>query len=132
MDEGTKHYCGIFGIYGHPEAARLTILGLHALQHRGEESSGIASGDGSRIRAHTGMGHVADVFSDPAVLDRLPGHLAIGHNRYSTTGSDSLINAQPFVAECRDGYVAVAHNGNMVNTKQCFTIKKMNGLSPRV
>lgn len=118
MDEGTKHFCGIFGIYGHPEAAELTTLGLHALQHRGEESSGIATGDGSRVRVHTGMGHVADVFSDPGVLERLPGHLAIGHNRYSTTGSDSLVNAQPFVAECRDGYVAIAHNGNMVNTEQ--------------
>ncbi|MDA0745406.1 MAG: amidophosphoribosyltransferase [bacterium] len=116
MEQNIKHYCGIFGIYGTPEAATLTTLGLHALQHRGEESTGIATGDGQRIHVHTGMGHVADVFADPRTLDHLPGHLAIGHNRYSTTGSDSLVNAQPFVAECRDGYVAVAHNGNLTNT----------------
>ena len=133
MDEETKHYCGIFAIYGHPEAAKLTTLGLHALQHRGEESSGIASGDGGRIHVHTGMGHVADVFSDAGILDRLPGHLAIGHNRYSTTGSDSLINAQPFVAECRDSYLAVAHNGNMVNTSQLRqAMQKAPSFRPRL
>ncbi len=118
MDQHVKHYCGIFGIYGHPDAAELTSLGLHALQHRGEESTGIATGDGKRVHVYTGMGHVADVFSEPEILDRLPGHLAIGHNRYSTTGSDTLCNSQPFLAECRDGYVAVAHNGNLTNTAQ--------------
>ena len=118
MDHDVKHYCGIFGIYGSDEAARLTTLGLHALQHRGEESSGIGTGDSDRVHVHTGMGHVADVFGDLDILERLPGHLAIGHNRYSTTGSDSLCNAQPFVAQCRDGYVAVAHNGNLTNTSE--------------
>ena len=111
-----KHYCGIFGIYGHPEASRLTSLGLHALQHRGEESSGIVSADGNRIYVHKGQGHVAEVFSDPQVFERLPGHLAVGHNRYSTTGSDTVLNAQPFHAECRDATVAVGHNGNLINT----------------
>ncbi len=118
MDPHVKHHCGIFGIYGHPDAARLTSLGLHALQHRGEESSGIGTGDNKHVHVHTGMGHVADVFMEPEVLDRLPGHLAIGHNRYSTTGSDTLSNSQPFLAECRDGYIAVAHNGNLTNTSQ--------------
>ena len=121
MDHNVRHYCGIFGIYGTKEAARLTTLGLHALQHRGEESSGIATGDGEHVYVHTGMGHVSDVFEDPNVLERLPGHLSIGHNRYSTTGSDSLCNAQPFVAQCRDGYIAVAHNGNLTNTSPLRT-----------
>ncbi len=115
MEHNVKHYCGIFGIFGHPEAAKLTTLGLNALQHRGEESCGIATGDGQKVYVQTGMGHVADVFSKSETLDQLPGHLAIGHNRYSTTGSDTPFNAQPFVAECRDGYIAVAHNGNLIN-----------------
>ena len=127
MDYDVKHYCGIFGIYGTVKAARLTTLGLHALQHRGEESSGIATGDGDRVHVHTGMGHVADVFGDSDILERLPGHLAIGHNRYSTTGSDNLCNAQPFVAQCRDGYVAVAHNGNLTNTSALRTHMQEDG-----
>ena len=118
MGESVRHFCGIFGVFGHAEAARLTSVGLHALQHRGEESSGIATGDGAKIHSHRGMGQVAEVFADAGVLDRLPGHLAIGHNRYSTTGSDTLSNSQPLVAECRDGTIAVAHNGNLVNTGQ--------------
>jgi amidophosphoribosyltransferase len=118
MEDSARHFCGIFGVFGHAEAARLTSVGLHALQHRGEESSGIATGDGERVYIHKGMGQVADVFSQEGVLERLPGHLAIGHNRYSTTGSDVLSNSQPLVAECRDGTIAVAHNGNLVNTGQ--------------
>ena len=117
MDDQVKHYCGVFGIYGHSEAARLTTLGLHALQHRGEESCGIATGDGKKVHVHTGMGHVANVFDDDETIARLKGHLGIGHNRYSTTGADTLKNAQPFSAECR-GYFAVGHNGNLVNTNQ--------------
>ncbi|HAA78312.1 TPA: amidophosphoribosyltransferase [Candidatus Latescibacteria bacterium] len=117
MDQGVKHYCGIFGVYGHADAARLTGLGLNALQHRGEESCGIAVGDGSTIRLHKGMGQVSEVFDRPEIFDRLEGHLAIGHNRYSTTGSDTATNAQPYVAECR-GHIAVAHNGNLVNTAE--------------
>lgn len=113
-----KDYCGIFGIFGHPEASELTTLGLHALQHRGEESSGIASGDGDQLHIHTGMGHVADVFGGLDISSNLPGHLAIGHNRYSTTGSDTLSNSQPFIAQFRQGSIAVAHNGNLINTIQ--------------
>jgi amidophosphoribosyltransferase len=116
MDQNVKHFCGIFGIYGTPVAAAHTVLGLHALQHRGEESCGIAAGDGHRLRTHKGMGQVSDVFGKPGDIVRLQGHLAIGHNRYSTTGSDTIVNAQPFVAECRDGSIAVAHNGNLTNT----------------
>ena len=127
MDLYVKHYCGIFGIYGTPESAKLTTLGLHALQHRGEESCGVATGDGQKIHSHTGMGHVSDVFTDPAVLEQVPGHLAIGHNRYSTTGSDNIKNAQPFVAECRDAHLAIAHNGNLTNTRELRTTMQVNG-----
>lgn len=126
MESDVKHYCGIFGIYGHAEAAKLTTLGLNALQHRGEESCGIATGDGSKIYVHTGMGHVSDVFRDTETLERLTGHLAIGHNRYSTTGLDTPNNAQPFTAECR-GSFAVAHNGNLVNTGDLRRSMQENG-----
>jgi amidophosphoribosyltransferase len=115
MDPDVRHFCGIIGIYGHEEAAQLAVLGLNALQHRGEESCGIAAGDGQKVRVHTGMGHVADVFADADIIAKLPGHLCLGHNRYSTTGSDTPKNAQPFAAECR-GHIAVAHNGNLTNT----------------
>ena len=110
-----REECGVFGIYGHPQAAEITYLGLHALQHRGEESSGIAVGDGKALHLHTGLGQVTEVFRDRSILERLSGHLAVGHNRYSTTGSGALCNAQPFLAECRDSFVALAHNGNLVN-----------------
>lgn len=106
--------CGIFGIYGHTEASKLTYLGLHGLQHRGQESSGIVSSDGKRLYSHRQMGLVADIFSED-VLKRLPGHLAIGHNRYSTAGTSELKNAQPFIAEFSTGSLAIAHNGNIVN-----------------
>ncbi len=115
MSDAIHEECGIFGIFGHPKASEVTYLGLHALQHRGEESSGIASADGEVVRIHTGLGHVTDVFQDRSILERLSGHLAVGHNRYSTTGSSALCNAQPFLAECRDGFVALGHNGNLVN-----------------
>ena len=126
MDQGVKHFCGIFGVYGHTEAARLTGLGLNALQHRGEESCGIAVGDGNTIKVHKGIGHVSDVFDTPDKFDGLEGHLAIGHNRYSTTGGDSANNVQPFVAECR-GHIAVAHNGNLVNTTELRTEMQEGG-----
>src|SRR5579872_5560218 len=106
--------CGVFAIYGHPEAANLTYLGLYALQHRGQESAGIASSDGHHIRNHKSMGHVADIFT-PEVLGSLPGELAIGHTRYSTAGDTVLLNAQPFSVTCNKGQVAVAHNGNITN-----------------
>lgn len=106
--------CGIFGIRGHPEAANLTYLGLYALQHRGQESAGIACSDGKAIHVEKAMGLVADVFTE-ARLRRLPGEIAIGHVRYSTTGSSQLKNAQPFFAGTHRGTLALAHNGNLVN-----------------
>jgi amidophosphoribosyltransferase len=114
-DLGEK--CGIFGVYGHPEAAKLTYLGLYALQHRGQESSGIVSSDGDTLHAEVGMGLVADVFSERR-LARLPGTMAIGHNRYSTTGSSLLRNAQPIVIDYAGGSLALAHNGNLVNAME--------------
>src|SRR5579885_3010239 len=109
--------CGVFAIYGHPEAANLTYLGLYALQHRGQESAGIASSDGRTIHCHKDMGHVADIFT-PEVLGRLPGELAIGHTRYSTAGDTVLLNAQPFSVSCNKGRIAVAHNGNITNAAE--------------
>jgi amidophosphoribosyltransferase len=106
--------CGIIGIFGHPEAANLAYLGLHALQHRGQESAGLVSTDGSQLFTHREMGLVADVF-DAAKLAALPGRAAIGHVRYSTTGQSHLRNAQPLAIEYAGGSLAVAHNGNLVN-----------------
>ncbi len=106
--------CGVFGIYGHTEAANLTYLGLYGLQHRGQESAGIASSDGSRIYSHKGMGLVADVFNNEDIKS-LSGSSAIGHVRYSTAGESHIKNAQPFVVEYARGGIAVAHNGNIVN-----------------
>ena len=106
--------CGVFAIYGHPEAANLTYLGLYALQHRGQESAGIATSDHREIRCFKSMGHVADIFT-PERIGSLPGDLAIGHTRYSTAGDTVLLNAQPFSVECNKGKIAVAHNGNITN-----------------
>jgi amidophosphoribosyltransferase len=106
--------CGVFAIYGHPEAANLVYLGLHALQHRGQESAGIATSDGRKIFNFRKMGHVVDIFT-PDVLNQLPGTLAIGHTRYSTSGETIIQNAQPFSVACGKGHVAVAHNGNLTN-----------------
>src|SRR5438270_2081854 len=106
--------CGVFAIYGNPEAAKLSNLGLFALQHRGQESAGIAASDGSDIHCIKSMGHVADIFTPP-VLEELPGELAIGHTRYSTAGDTVLLNAQPFSVACNKGRIAVAHNGNITN-----------------
>ncbi|MBI5481139.1 MAG: amidophosphoribosyltransferase [Deltaproteobacteria bacterium] len=106
--------CGIIGIFGHPEASKLAYLGLHALQHRGQESAGIVSSDGTELFAHRGMGLVPDVF-DASTLASLPGSSAIGHVRYSTTGQSHLRNAQPLAIEYAAGALAVAHNGNLVN-----------------
>jgi amidophosphoribosyltransferase len=104
--------CGVFGIYGHPDASRLTYLGLYALQHRGQESCGIVSADGADLREQRAMGHVADAF-DQATLDRLAGASAIGHVRYSTAGEVSIREAQPFLVTCQHGQIAVCHNGNL-------------------
>jgi len=106
--------CGVFAIYGHPEAANLTYLGLYALQHRGQESAGIATSDGREVRCHKDMGHVADIFT-PEQIASLPGELAIGHTRYSTAGDTVLMNAQPFSVDCNKGQIAIAHNGNITN-----------------
>ena len=112
-----KEYCGLFGVYGHKEASMLTYLGLYALQHRGEESCGIVSSNGKRIFQHKAMGVVPEVF-DKNTLKKLKGHLSIGHVRYSTTGSSVLKNAQPFLINHSRGRTAVAHNGNLTNSKE--------------
>jgi amidophosphoribosyltransferase len=114
MKDRFKDACGVFGILGSNEAPNLAYLGLYALQHRGQESAGIAASDGQTLHLEKAMGLVADVFSETR-LRRLKGSLAIGHVRYSTTGSSQLKNAQPIVATCRHGTVALAHNGNLVN-----------------
>jgi amidophosphoribosyltransferase len=106
--------CGVFGIFGHPEASNLTYLGLYALQHRGQESAGIAASDGAQIRVSKAMGYVNDAF-DETTLARLPGRLAVGHVRYSTAGESRLANAQPIVVDCAHGQLALGHNGNLVN-----------------
>ncbi|HEY9654353.1 MAG TPA: amidophosphoribosyltransferase, partial [Crinalium sp.] len=107
--------CGVFGVYAPEEdVAKLTYFGLYALQHRGQESAGIASFDGNRVHLHKEMGLVSQVFSE-ATLSGLTGTMAIGHTRYSTTGSSRVFNAQPAVVETRLGYLALAHNGNLVN-----------------
>ncbi len=110
-----KHECGICGIYGHEDAAKLTYFGLYALQHRGQESAGIVSGDGNRVRLHKDMGLVPEVFTE-ANLQQLTGHLAVGHVRYSTTGESNVINTQPFMVTHNSMPLAVAHNGNLVNS----------------
>lgn len=112
-----KEFCGVFAIYNHPDAAKLTYLGLFALQHRGQESAGIVSSDRDQIYRHVGLGLVADVFSNPRLFKGLKGDLAIGHNRYSTTGSNSIANAQPLAINYHGGALAMAHNGNLVNSR---------------
>lgn len=114
MFDKLKEECGIFGVYNHPEAANLTYLGLYALQHRGQEGAGIASSDGRHLHSHRSTGLVADIF-DEEVLSKLPGDKAIGHVRYSTTGSSDIKNTQPIVVDYSRGGIALAHNGNLVN-----------------
>jgi amidophosphoribosyltransferase len=109
--------CGVFGIFGHPEASKMAYLGLYALQHRGQESAGIATSDGQRLVAFRAMGHVADAFSE-AELSRLEGRLAVGHVRYSTAGASKLVNAQPILIDCQHGQIALCHNGNLVNAAE--------------
>src|SRR3954470_1455224 len=108
--------CGVFGIVGHPEASNLAYLGLHALQHRGQESAGIVSSDGGRLHVHREMGLVADIFT-AQVLSGLPGPAAIGHVRYSTAGGSYVKNAQPLMVAYAGGQLAVAHNGNLTNAQ---------------
>jgi amidophosphoribosyltransferase len=111
-----KEECGVFGIFGHPEAANLTYLGLHALQHRGQESAGITTSDGQNLYSHREMGLVSEIFTEQ-VIDRLPGRNAIGHVRYSTTGSSHSKNSQPIVITYSRGHLAIAHNGNLTNAR---------------
>src|SRR5262249_26313142 len=116
-DDKLKDECGVFGIFGHPEAANLTYLGLYALQHRGQESAGIAASDGQHIRLSKSMGYVNEAFSEKT-LEKLPGNLAIGHVRYSTAGDSSSDNAQPILIDCAHGQIAIGHNGNLVNASE--------------
>jgi amidophosphoribosyltransferase len=113
-DDHFHDHCGVFGIFGHPEAAKMAYLGLYALQHRGQESAGIASTDGAEIHVHKSLGHVQEIFT-PDVIAQLPGEVAIGHTRYSTAGDTSLMNAQPVVIDCNKGKLALGHNGNLTN-----------------
>lgn len=114
MFDKFREECGVFGVYGHPDASNLTYLGLYALQHRGQESAGIVSSDGKKLYCQKEMGLVADIFTEERIK-KLPGHLAIGHNRYSTTGDSNSINIQPLLVNFALGGLAVAHNGNLVN-----------------
>src|SRR6266850_3017257 len=110
--------CGVFGVFGHPDAAALTALGLHALQHRGQESAGIVAYDGEQFSAHRGPGLVSDNFSSKEVIARLPGSAAIGHVRYATTGEVAMRNVQPLFADFEFGGLAICHNGNLTNSYQ--------------
>lgn len=114
-DDKFHEECGVFGIFGHRDAAALTTLGLHALQHRGQEAAGIVSFDGTHFHAERHVGLIGDTFTKPTVIDRLPGNRAIGHNRYATTGDGGMRNIQPFFADFAGGGFALAHNGNLTN-----------------
>ncbi len=114
MIDGFHEECGVFGVFGHADAANLTYLGLYALQHRGQESAGIVSSDGKQLYGQKAMGLVADIF-DEERIQKLPGHIAIGHNRYSTCGDSTAVNIQPLLVNFALGGLAVAHNGNLVN-----------------
>lgn len=113
--EDIHEECGVFGVWGHQDAARLTYFGLHALQHRGQEGAGIVSNDNGKLHGYRGLGLLTQVFSNEQVMDRLTGNRAIGHVRYATAGSGSVDNIQPFLFRFHDGDVALAHNGNLTN-----------------
>jgi amidophosphoribosyltransferase len=114
LDDRFHDECGVFGLYGHPEAANLTYLGLYALQHRGQESAGIVASTGEDLNLHRAMGEVEEIFQ-PSVLAKLKGSSSIGHTRYSTAGDKALLNAQPIMVDCSKGKIALAHNGNLTN-----------------
>jgi amidophosphoribosyltransferase len=120
-DDAFHEECGVFGIFGAEGAAALTALGLHALQHRGQEAAGIVSFDHGHFHSHRALGQVGDIFSSAAVMTKLPGDMAVGHNRYATTGETALRNVQPLFAEFAAGGLALAHNGNLTNA---LTLKK--------
>lgn len=115
LDDTPRLECGVFGVYGVPEASAITALGLHALQHRGQEACGIASFDGQGFHTERHMGHVGDAFAGSDLVERLPGHVAIGHTRYSTAGGSFIRNVQPMFADLESGGLAIAHNGNLTN-----------------
>jgi amidophosphoribosyltransferase len=117
VDDRFHDECGVFGVFGHPEAANLTYLGLYALQHRGQESAGIVSSSAHDLYMHKAMGEVEEIFQ-PRVLSKLPGRSAIGHTRYSTAGDKALLNVQPIMIDCNKGKMAVAHNGNLTNASE--------------
>ena len=127
MRQHPKHYCGVFGIYGHPNAAELTYYGLYALQHRGQESAGIVTSNGRQFRKAVGMGLVSQVFNG-SILHGLVGDIAIGHTRYSTTGSSLLSNAQPLTVNSAKGQIAIAHNGNLTNAAELRDALEAKGL----
>jgi amidophosphoribosyltransferase len=115
LDDDYFHdHCGVFGVFGHPEASKLTYLGLYGLQHRGQESAGIVSSDGLDLYLHRSLGHVQEIFT-PQAIANLPGAAAIGHTRYSTAGDTTLLNAQPIMIDCNKGKLALGHNGNLTN-----------------
>ena len=116
-DDHFHDECGVFGVFGHEEASKLTYLGLYALQHRGQESAGIVSSDGTELHLHRAMGEVEEIFTN-SVLAKLRGNLAIGHTRYSTAGDKALLNAQPIMIDCNKGKVALGHNGNLTNAAE--------------
>src|SRR5690348_2755609 len=117
MFDKFREECGVFGIFGHPEAANMTYLGLYALQHRGQESAGIASSDGVRLHVSRAMAYVNEAFNED-ILSDLVGSMAVGHVRYSTAGSSKLANAGPLVIDCAHGVIALCHNGNLVNAAE--------------
>ncbi len=127
MIDKPKEACGVIGVYGYPEAAMMTYLGLYALQHRGQEGAGIVSSDGEKIYRHVGQGLVNDVFSSPDIIKKLKGQLAIGHNRYSTTGADQKINVQPILVNSKEGPLALGHNGNLVNSRALRDMLQKSG-----
>jgi amidophosphoribosyltransferase len=125
-DDHFHDHCGVVGVFGHDEAAKLVYLGLYALQHRGQESAGIVSTDGRELHAHRAMGEVEEIFQ-PEVLNKLPGAAAIGHTRYSTAGDKALLNAQPIMIDCNKGKVAIGHNGNLTNAAKWRRKLEHNG-----
>src|ERR1051325_6346886 len=112
-----KDECGVMAVHNHREASTMAYLGLHQLQHRGQESAGVVSSNGERLFVHNARGGVAENFTTE-VLHHLPGTLAIGHTRYSTTGDSAVLNAQPIMVDCNKGMIAIAHNGNLVNASE--------------
>ena len=125
--EDIHEECGVFGVWGHKDASRLTYFGLHALQHRGQEGAGIVSNDNGTLHGHRGLGLLTQVFSNEQVMERLTGNRAIGHVRYATAGSGSVDNIQPFLFHFHDGDVALAHNGNLTNCTSLRNSLEDNG-----